>query len=151
MLQPCCSDLEYPDWRREIPQPARSQIHEINAAEQTRSRVGQQDLTAVTGGHHACGPIQNRSEIVARTQFGFAGRQPHPHRQLQPPLRGHRGIHRRTRRGERGAHPVTGVLEHEPAVRLDRRAQHLVMGGQGFPHPIRVGLPPTGRTLNVGE
>ena len=149
--QPCCSDLEHPDRCREIPQPTRSQIDKTNAAKQTRSRVGHQDLTAVPGGHHACGPIQNHAEIVARTQFGFAGPQPHAHRQLQPALRGHRGIHSRTRRGERGAHPVTGVLEHPTPVRLDRRAQHLVMGGQGDPHRVRVGLPPTGRTLNVGE
>ncbi len=29
--------------------------------------------------------------------------------------------------------------------------QHLVMGGQRHPHPLRVGLPPTGRTLHIGE
>jgi hypothetical protein len=74
----------------------------------------------VPGGHHACGPIQNRSEIVTLTQLGFAGRQPNPHRQLQHPLRGHRRIHRRPRRGERGAHAVTGVFEQPTPVRLDR-------------------------------
>jgi hypothetical protein len=105
----------------------------------------------VTGGHHACGPIQNRSEIVALRQLGFAGRDPHPHRQLQRPLRGHRGIDRCPRRGERGTHPVTGVLEQEAAVRLNRLAQHVIMGGQRRPHPLRVGLPPTGRTLDIGE
>jgi hypothetical protein len=36
-------------------------------------------------------------------------------------------------------------------VRLDRLTQYLVMGGQRRPHAIRVGFPPTGRTLNIGE
>ncbi len=103
------------------------------------------------GRHHPCSPIQHRPEIIARTQLGFPGRQPHPHRQLQHPLRGHRRIHPRTRRGERGTHPITGVLEQPAPVRLNRRTQHLVMGGQRHPHRIRVGLPPTGRTLNIGE
>ena len=151
MRRPCCSDLEHPDRGRQIPQPPRPQIHQINSAEQTRRRLGQQDLTAVSGRHHPCGPIQNRSEIVALSQFGFAGRQPHPHRQLQRPLRGHRRIHRGPGRGERGAHAVAGVFEQPAAVRLDRLAQHLVVGGQRHPHPLRVGLPPTGRTLRIGE
>ena len=102
-------------------------------------------------GHHPRSTIQNRSEIVALTQLGFAGRQPHPHRQLQLQLRGHRGINRRPGRGERGAHPVPGVLEQETAVRLDRSTQHLVVGGQRRPHPLGVGLPPTGRPLYIGE
>ena len=105
----------------------------------------------MTSGRNPCGPIQNRSEIVTPTQLGFAGRQPHPHRQLQHPLRGHRRIHPRTRRRERGTHPVTGVLEQPAPVRLNRRAHHLIMGGQRHPHHLRVGLPPTGGTLNVGK
>ena len=89
------SDLKYPDRGGQIPQPPRPQIDEINPAEQTRRRVGQQDLTAMPGGHHPRGTIQNRSEIVALTQLGFAGRQAHAHRQLQCPLCSHRRIHRR--------------------------------------------------------
>ena len=49
------------------------------------------------GGHHPRSAIQHRTEVVAVAQFGFAGRQPHPHRQLQRPLRGHRRINRRAR------------------------------------------------------
>ena len=103
------------------------------------------------GGHHPRRTVEHRTEVVPPAQLGLAGRQPHPHRQLQRPLRSHRGIDRRPGRGERGAHPVAGVLEHEAAVRLDRPAQHLVVGGQRHPHPIGVGLPPTGRTLDIGE
>ena len=87
------------------------------------------------GGHHPRRTIEHRTEIVPSAQLGFAGRQPHPHRQLQRPLRGHRRIHRRSWRRERGAHAVTGVLEQPAAVPLDRRAQHLVVGGQRLPHP----------------
>ena len=120
-------------------------------AEQTRRRLGQQDLTAVPGGHHPRCTIQHRTEVIPLAQLGFAGCDAHPHRQLQLPLRGHRRIHRRPRRGERGTHPVTGVLEQPAPVRLDRPAQHLVVGGQRHPHPVGVGLPPTGRTLDIGE
>ena len=103
------------------------------------------------GGHHPRRTIEHRTEVVPVPKLGLAGRQSHPHRQLQRPLRGDRGTDGGSRRSERRAHPVTGVFEQEAAVRLDRRTQHLVMGGKGLPHPIRVGFPPTGRTLHIGE
>ena len=103
------------------------------------------------GRHYPRSTIERRTEVVTLAEFCFPGRNPHPHRQLQRLLRGHRSINRGFWRGERGAHPVTGVLEKEAAVRLDRLAQHLVMGGQRHPHPVSIGLPPTGRTLNIGE
>ena len=78
-------------WRR----PARTQIDKIHPAELTRRRLGHQDLTAVIGGHHPRGAIEHRTEIVAFAQLGLAGRQPHPHRQLQRPLGGHRRIDRK--------------------------------------------------------
>ena len=103
------------------------------------------------GGHHPRSSVEHRTEISTLAQLGFPGRQPHPYRQLKLRLRGHRRINRSPGGGERGTHPVTGVLEHEAALRLDHLAQHLVMGGQRGPHRIRVGLPPTGRTLDIGE
>jgi hypothetical protein len=33
----------------------------------------------------------------------------------------------------------------------ERRAQHIVVRQKGRPHRFRIGLPPTGRTLNIGE
>jgi hypothetical protein len=140
-----------PDRGRQIPQPPRPQIHQVNPADQTRGWLGQQDLTAVPGGHHPRGAVEHRAEVVRLSQLGFAGRDPHAHRQLQRPLCGHGGINRGSGSGERGAYPVTGVFEQPPAVGLDRLTQHLVMGGQRRPHAIRVCLPPTGRTLNIGE
>jgi hypothetical protein len=115
-------DLEHPDRNRHIPQPPRPQIQQVNSAEQTRRRLGQKDLTAVPGGHHPRCPIQHRTEVVRSTQLGLAGRDPYPHRQLQRPLRSHRGIRRGPRRSERGTHSVTGVLENEAAVSLNRPA-----------------------------
>ena len=103
------------------------------------------------GGHHPRGPVEHRPEVVPVPQFGLTGRQPHPHRQLQRPLCCYSCIDSRPRRGERGAHTVAGVLEQPAPVRLNRPAQHLVVRGQRRPHPIGVVLPPTGRTLNVGE
>ncbi len=76
----------------------------------------------MTGGHHPRRTVEHRTEVIRPPQFGFAGRNPHPHRQLQLALRGHRRIHRRARRGERGAHPVAGVFEQPAPVRLDRPA-----------------------------
>ncbi len=83
----------------------------------------------MTGGHHPRSTVEHRAEVVTVARLGFPGRQPHPHRQRERPLRGHRCIHRGLRRRERGAHPVTGVLEQEAAVRLDRPAQNLVERG----------------------
>ena len=44
--------------------------------------------------HHPRGTIQHRTEIVRPPQLGFAGRDAHPHRQRQCPLRGHRRVDR---------------------------------------------------------
>jgi hypothetical protein len=88
------SDLEHLNRGREIPQPPRSQIDEINAAEQNRRRLGQQDLTAVPGGHHPRGAIEHHTEVVGPAQLGFAGCDAHPDGQLEFPLRGHGGINR---------------------------------------------------------
>ena len=145
------SDLEQSHRGGQIPQPSRPQIEQIDSAEQTRRRLGHQHLAAMARGHHTCGAVQHRTEIIRPPQLGFTGRQPHPHRQLQRPLRGHRGVNRTPRRGERRTHPVAGVLEQPAAVRLDHRTQHLVMGGQRHPHPLGIRFPPTGRTLHIGE
>jgi hypothetical protein len=102
-------------------------------------------------GHHPRCTIEHSTEVVAVAQFSFTRRQPHPHRQFQASLRGHCGIYRRFRRRERRADTVTGVLEQEPAVRVDCRAQHLIVCGQRHPHPVRVSLPPTGRPRHIGE
>jgi hypothetical protein len=42
-------------------------------------------------------------------------------------------------------------LNKKTVLRLDRCAQHLVVRNQGRPHRIGVCLPPTSRTLNIGE
>jgi hypothetical protein len=97
------------------------------------------------------GVVRTEFQAVRPAQLGFAGRDPHPHRQLQLPLRGNSGIHRRLRGTECRAHPVAGVPEQPTAVRLHRLTQYLVVCGQRRPHPIGAGLPPTGRALDIGE
>ena len=103
------------------------------------------------GGHHPCCSVEHRAGVITSTQFGLTGRKSHPYRQLERPLRVHRRIHRRLRGVERSAHTITGVLEHKALVRLDRRTQNLVMGGQCCPHCVGIRLPPAGRTLHVGK
>ncbi len=68
----------------------------------------------MTRRHHPRRTVKHRTEVIPLAQLGLAGRQPHPHRQLQRPLRSHRSIDRRPGRGEGGAHPVAGVLEQKP-------------------------------------
>ena len=102
-------------------------------------------------GHHPRGTIEHRPEVITLAQLSFTGRQPHPHRQLQCPLRGYSSVDCGPRRGKRGAHSITGVFEQVTALRLDRVTQHVVVCGQRHPHLIGVGLPPTGRTLHIGE
>ena len=105
----------------------------------------------MTGGHHSRGAVERRTEVVRIAKLGFAGRDAHPHRQFQFPLRGNSSLHRRLRRGERRTHAVTGVLEQIAAVRPDRCAKNLVMRGQRGSHGLRIGFPPTCRTFHVGE
>jgi hypothetical protein len=64
----------------------------------------------MSGGHHPCGPVEHRSEVVSVAQFGFTGGNPYPHRQLKCPLCRERSIDSRARRRERGGrHAVTVV------------------------------------------
>ena len=70
------SDLKHPHRGREVAQPARSQIDEINTAEQTGRRLGHQDLTAVPGSHHPRRAVEHRPEIVSFAQLGLTGRNP---------------------------------------------------------------------------
>jgi hypothetical protein len=81
----------------------------------------------VPGGHHPSSPVEHRAEVVPVAQLGFTGRNPHPRRQLQRPLRGARRVDRRHRKGKRGDHTISGVAEQETLVRLDRGTQHLVV------------------------
>jgi len=101
--------------------------------------------------HYPRSAVKHRSEVVPVAQFSFAGGQSHPHRQLQRPLRGNGRVDRRLRRAERGDYSIASVAEQEPVMRLDRIAQNLVVRKEGSPHRFRVGFPPTGRTLNIGE
>ncbi len=105
----------------------------------------------MSGVHHPRSAVECDAEVVPVPQFGLARRQAHPHREFQCTLRSHRGTDSRPRRGEGCAHTVAGVLEQPATVRLDRRAQHLIVGGQRRPHTVGVGLPPTSRPLDVGE
>ena len=66
------------------------------------------------GGHHPRRTIEHRAEVVALPQLGFAGRQPHPHRQLQRPLRGHRRIDRRLGEANAAHTPSPVCLNNQP-------------------------------------
>jgi hypothetical protein len=89
----------------------------------------------VPGGHHPRCPVHYRTEVILVPQFGLAGRDAHPHRQLQRPLRGNSGRLLPTSATRmRHIPPVTGVLEHKALVRLDRAAQHVVVCGKRRPH-----------------
>ena len=79
-----------PAWRCRV--TAAAPIDKIDAAEQTRRGAVDQDLSAVACGHHPCGSVEHRAEVVVSAEFGLTGRDAHPHRQLQRPLRVYRGI-----------------------------------------------------------
>jgi hypothetical protein len=110
-----------------------------------------QDLAAVSGIPDAGSAVQRRAEVVVAAQFRFTGGDAHAHRQYERALRVDRGVDRRPRRAERGAHAVAGVLEHPAAARLDGGAQHVVVRGQCHPHGVRLVLLPPRRSLDVGE
>ena len=102
-------------------------------------------------GHHAGGSVEHGPEVVAVAPFGFAGRDPHAHWQLQVPLGIHRGVDGGLRGAEGGAYPVTGMLEYPTAVTCYGTTQHFVVGSQRSPHSARVFLPPLCGSLDVGE
>ena len=74
------ADLEDPDCGRQVAQAPGPQIQQIDSGEQTRRRIGQQDLTTMAGCHDSGGPVQDGPEVVGSPEFGFAGCQPHPYR-----------------------------------------------------------------------
>jgi hypothetical protein len=92
------------------PQLPWSQVQQFDTAEQNGCRVGHQDLTAVAGRRRAHSAVEHRPEVVSVPQFGFAGRDAHPHRQLKLALR----IDRHVRRRESGDHTV------EPSISVNR-------------------------------
>ena len=107
-------DPAHPDRSGQVPQPPLPQIVEIDSTEQTRRRIGHQDLSTVSGGHRPSGAVEHGSEVVPVAQLSLPSRQSQPHRQLNCSLRRDRGLDRRHRRGERRHHAVTRVAEQVP-------------------------------------
>ena len=106
----------------------------------------------MTRGHHSRRTVEHRAEIVVVSQFGLAGRDAHPNRQFQLPLRGDRGLDRRHRRDERSGTPRRRCgLNRKPSFASIGVAQYFVVRSQCNPHRVGIGFPPTGRTLNIGE
>ncbi len=149
--RPSARDLKHVDRLGDIAQPPRSQVDQVDSGEELRRRAVEQDLAAVAGRHHPRGAVEHRAEVVVAAQLGLAGGDAHPHRQFQRPLRGDGGVDGSTRRREHRAHPVAGVLEQPTVVRRNGFAQQLVVSRERGPHRVRVGFPPPGRPLDVGE
>jgi hypothetical protein len=108
--------LKHPNRYRYIPQPSRPQIQQINPAQQSGCRVGDQYLTTVPGGHHPCGAIEHRAEIVTVAKLGLPGRNTHSHRQLKSELGLDSRVDGGPRRCERRDYTVTCVTEYEAAA-----------------------------------
>ena len=116
------------------PTVATTQIDQIDSAEPTRRRVGRAGSTACPAAITRAARLSTAPKSSPSRTYGCAGRQRHPHRQLKLALRSDRSIHRRPRRRERDI-TVTGVLEHETVVCLDRRPQHLVVAARATRMP----------------
>jgi hypothetical protein len=129
-------------------------------ADQLSGSLRADDLAAVSDSHQPGGPVHLRTEIVPVALVGLAGMQPHPHPQrdpVRPVLDGQAPLGRQRRRyslpgaGERRPEAVPAGGEHEPARRLQRLADDLVVDGQGSAHRLPVGLPQARRALHVTE
>jgi hypothetical protein len=123
--------LKHPNRHRHIPQSPPSQIQKINSAEQTRRRVSDKDLATMPCGHHPCGAVEHGAEVVTGPKLSFPGRDTHPHRQLESQLGLDSRIDSRARRCERSDNTIACMTEQEPVMRLDRRAQHIVVHDEG--------------------
>ena len=148
------ADLPHPLRPRQIAEAMLSQITKIPAiTHQRRGRLRGHDLPAVRDTHQPGATVQRRPEVVPVAQLGFAGVQPHPHRQhiLQTGLRVDHRVHRVRRGREHRGYPVAGVLEQMPLVLVDHVPQDRVVLHQQRPHRFGFVLPQPRRTLNIGE
>ncbi len=119
-----------------------------------------EDLPAVRGGHEPGGAIDRGSVVVAVAVLGFAGvyADADPQRLGVLPtlrddrsLRGCCGRERLARAGEHCVHAIAGHLHDAPVVLRDRRTQQLVVTRQRDPHGLRLLLPESRRTFEIGE
>ena len=110
-----------------------------------------EDLTTVRDGHDARRPVHRRAEVVAVAPLGLTGVQAHPDAQragdFTPPVREQGALrvdgsgHRVVRRAKRGVRAVTGGLDEQSGLSLDRRAQDRVVLGQRGAHRLGMVLP----------
>ena len=143
--------LEQTSSPRKVAKAVLAKIEPVAARHQCRRRRGDQDLAAVPRVHHPGGPVQHGPEVVVTATVGLTGGDAHAHRQPQCPLGLDSGVDRGASRDERRAHAVAGVLEQPTVMGVDGRMQHLVVRSQRQAHLLRVGLPATRRTLDIGE
>jgi len=94
----------------------------------------------------------NQTAAAQEKQFGYnndyLGLHPLP---LPGPGGGSRSNDRFLGSGERGVDSVTRGLDHDPAPRLDRGAEELIVARQRAPHRVRMLLPEPRRRLEVRE
>jgi hypothetical protein len=128
-----------------------AEIGQLDPLQQRRGRRRKKNLAAVAGRHHPGRPVQGPTEIIPVPQLRRTGGDPDPHRQPQTSLRLHCRRHRVLGQPERGAHPVAGVLEHDPAMTGNGRPQDLIVRGQLHRHGHRVVLPASRRRLDIGK
>ena len=103
------------------------------------------------GGHDPCGPVEHRSEVIPVAQFGFP---------LAMPMRTGNSSRRcavtaasRAAFGEANAAttPSPVWLNRNPSYDSIAVRSTSSCASSAAPHRVGFGLPPTGRTLNIGE
>src|SRR6478672_11740705 len=82
----------------------------------TGSEAVDENLAAVSGGHHPRRAVQHRTEVIVTALLGLARRDAHAHGQLQAPLCRDGGVDRGMRRSEDRADSIAGVLENPTAA-----------------------------------
>ena len=132
-------------------EPPTAQIDESELSNQGRGEPVQQDLAAVTARHHPRRTIEHCAVVVGAPQLGLTRCDAHPNRQREIPLCRYRRLDCIPRRLKDGAHAVAGVLEHLAVMVVDLGAQYPIVVFECDAHLVSVGLPPSGRSFDVGE
>jgi hypothetical protein len=102
-------------------------------------------------GHHPRRAVEDGAEVVVAAQLRFAGRDPHAYGQFERSLCRDCSLNSRTGRGEYGAHPIAGVVEHLAVMGFDYVMQCVIVCLECGPHSVRIGLPPPGRAFDIRE
>ena len=143
-----------------LAQVAQRNLRHDVVTHQLISRLCEENLPTVSGGHQARGSIERWAEVVDLALLGWAGVQPHPcpERANFAPRLGqertlslHCGGEGRVGCTKGGQETVAHGLDHVAQMRLNGAPQDGIVSGDRHLHRLGMLLPKLGAALDIGE